>query len=254
MINIAFDITNLTCICPLCGKNIKENTILCPYCGKIISTIEFNLADFFSLNSTLFVIMGIFGALSIYLHQIALKDSSEIPQLFTFLGIKINSIDFSIATSLMILILISLLIIYRLIFFGTQEAFQPNIGNITRIIFLLFFIGFIFGVVNFILNTPEYYRSIYLISIFIGIFIGVFLFFGLLDLLSKIIKKLRIFYLLVLFIFIAILVLMGYSITTNNFFILSILSSFELASLAFLIFIPIVSFFATFYKRVKSFF
>lgn len=227
---------------------------MCPHCGNTISIIDFSLADFLSLNNKLFVIMGVFGALAIYLHQIAPTKPSEIPGLFTFLGIEINSIDFAIASSLVLLLIISLLILYRLFSFGTRDIFEPTIGNVIRIIFIFFFAGFIYGVISYIAKTPQYYESIHFVALIIGPFAGIFLFFGLLEILARITKRVGLYYLTIFILFLILFVPMGYFMVNQNFLLVFILLSFEAVSFMFLILMPIVLLGSRFYTKIKLLF
>ena len=120
---------------------------------------EFELSKFFKSNFQLFVIMGIFGAFTIYLKGFY---NSEYPSLL---------IEYGIVSSFLISILISLVIIrnsfenisFENISFNLNSfenimnlldaLFFVGKGNIKRGLFLMPFIAFLFVLISIILTT-----------------------------------------------------------------------------------------------------
>jgi hypothetical protein len=118
---------------------------------------DFQIRAFLDENSNLFVIMGVFGALSIYLNNIlaTIEPQSSSP---------VNAmLQIGIVSSLFLFILVSLIIVYNALKTHGEQVpisfFRPNIGNLVRILFLVPFLLLILAVSYFVFTSFPLYSN-----------------------------------------------------------------------------------------------
>lgn len=140
--------------------------------------VDFQIRVFLDENSDLFVIMGVFGALSIYLNTIL---TSIDPQSSSAVNAMLQ---IGIVSSLFLFILVSLIIFYNALRTHGEPIplsfFQPNTGNLLRILLLVPFFLLVLAVSYFAFASFPLYSNFvtgYALS-----WIAVMVFFGILTL------------------------------------------------------------------------
>ena len=149
----------------------------CQKCGSDLKYDPFRLSKFFVLNKDLFIVFGVFGAFSLYLTTFlnGNQGSSTITNYSIKIGeISLNFMNFGIAACLIILLILSLLIIIEAIQAPPEKRnliyYTTGKGSIERILFIIPFIIFIFGISGYLYSrfTGEIDIILPLISFVLG--------------------------------------------------------------------------------------
>ena len=207
--------------CPFCGFKFKyKNAIQCPNCKKDLNTYiafpkfcencgglcdysttlspkicdkcgvkknndsDFNLKQFLTDNSSLFVIFGVFIALSVYLTQFISSFKNNLIPLKIF-NTPVNYIEISIGSSLLIAFIILLLILNELNkgnlferYFNFLSDYMPNfpLGMLIRYLFIIPFLILISGILIFLYTTYQIVITLFLLAIAVILAITLFVF------------------------------------------------------------------------------
>ncbi len=206
---------------------------------------DLQIGVFLKENYHLFVIIGVFGALSIYLNTMGIKTT---PTVSTMLQIGIVS-------SLFLFVLVS-----GIIFFNALKShgdgpiplsffIPPTIGKLVRILFIIPFFLLVLAISYFVVNTfPE--ASNVVLGVIL-LFIGIMVFFVILWLMDHFNFKNRIVFVVLLFL--AVVSGLGNYYATKYDFILGAFFCISLAQISImgLIIIPILYFYEK-YKIKKG--
>jgi len=135
----------------------------------------FSLYDFFVREKDLFIIFGVFGALSLYFTNF-LNDDNKIEYSFKFSNFEIHFLNLAISASLLLFIILSSIIVMRAFnvkgYKGFVISYIIKKGSIQRLFFIIPFIILIFGVFMYVYN--QYLNEINQIGVIFGFFFGLF--------------------------------------------------------------------------------
>jgi len=120
--------------------------------------VDFDFGNFLECNQKLFVVLGIFGALTVYMNNLF---SSNLIRESYYLG-------FGIVSSLLIFTIVSAQIIFNAVLIYDIKSFlSTSIGNFKRIIFLIPFSVLVLVIISYVFinlkSHLEYIFAVYLI-------------------------------------------------------------------------------------------
>jgi hypothetical protein len=229
--------------CNSCGVKNCEDAEYCRNCGNPLNIKEFSIDYFVKQNKDLLVCLGVFGALTIYLRQISSGQCNSSDNTIHSIFGNFGYLDFGIASCLIIFLCFGLAIFIKLsgVCENTPKPFVFNFGNIIRMILIIPFGALILSIFYYVTANLSASSQI-LIIVIIG-FLGGLTYFGFLKLFSLLISNWKYRWICSMTLFIILLIPMGYSIETKNYYLCSFISIFNTFNFLFVLFYPFSRFF-----------